>query len=223
MENPKQEIQDVVRSLIQRPTLQRQAETIQKYFASDAKFYHFYIDTGSEPEDGAEDLTSIYQCAEVLLNYRRVEYNHVAYDPEANSVTLLMDIYTRPWFRLFMEASFSLLVLLELEDFQAEREVDGRMQSKTLKRIKVQRDYFQRVPSLLFIPIIGDIYASHQLRFVIGRIQALGFRTIRNLVKMLVPAELSQSLLGVWHNAEQQAGAVKEKLEKEVNGQKKDT
>lgn len=219
MENPKQEIQDVVRALIQTPTLQRQAETIQKFFAPDAKFYHFYIDTGSEPQDGAEDLTSIYQFAEVFLNYRRVEYLHVAYDPEANSVTLLMNIYTRPFFRLFMEASFSLLVLLELEDFQAQQEVNGEVQTKTLKRIKIQRDYFQRVPSLLFIPILGDIYASHTLRFIIGRMQALGFRTARNIVRMLVPEHISRGLLGVWQDAEAEATNVQQRLS---NGLKKE-
>ena len=56
MEDPKIEIIDVVRALVTQPTLQKQADTLRKYFSPDVRFYHYYIDTL-----GIEDLIAVYQ------------------------------------------------------------------------------------------------------------------------------------------------------------------
>ena len=119
MEDPKNDIQDVVRGLVNTPTLMRQAAVLQKYFTEDVKFYHFLINTNG----GREDLTAIYQMAEVGLNYQKVEFQNILYDEQANAIALHMTIYVRPWFLLCTLKTLSFFTLLELEDFTIE--VDG--------------------------------------------------------------------------------------------------
>eukprot|EP00897_Mesotaenium_endlicherianum_P010305 jgi/Mesen1/9302/ME000060S08739 len=57
MENPREEITDVVRGLVTKPSLKQQAEVIHRYFTEDCSFSHFLL----ELRESREDLTAIYQ------------------------------------------------------------------------------------------------------------------------------------------------------------------
>lgn len=48
-----------------------------------------------------------------------------------------------------------------------------------MKKIKVQRDYFQRSPLLSNFPIFGRIYDSDRLRTLIGTLQATTFDILK--------------------------------------------
>ncbi|CAK9219369.1 unnamed protein product [Sphagnum troendelagicum] len=43
---------------------------------------------------------------------------------------------------------------------------------RTVKKIKVERDYFIRSPTLEIIPIIGKIHDSDNIRFFMGHLEA---------------------------------------------------
>jgi hypothetical protein len=65
-----------------------------------------------------------------------------------------------------------------------------------LKKIKIQRDYFIRSPLVQLIPVIGEIYDSEELRFVLGDITSFLFLFFKSLFfwfLRLLPAK-------VWHN-----------------------
>lgn len=111
MQNPAKEIQDVVRGLVEQPTLQRQAAVLQKYFTQDVQFHHFYINTTG----GLKDLTAIYQMAELIGNYQGVEFQNVIYDRTENALVLRMTVFVRP-FRVLPRTGLKFLTLLELED-----------------------------------------------------------------------------------------------------------
>lgn len=66
MEDPANEVEGLVRALVDEPTLQRQAQTLRKFFTNDVEFYHFYINTNC----GLRALIAIYQMSHLFLNYR---------------------------------------------------------------------------------------------------------------------------------------------------------
>lgn len=66
MEDPAAEAEGVVRALVDKPTLQRQADTVHAYFTPDAELYHFYINCNL----GLQALVTIFQMAQLVLNYR---------------------------------------------------------------------------------------------------------------------------------------------------------
>jgi hypothetical protein len=74
MQNPATEIEDVVRGLMEKPTLERQAAVLRRYFTEDVEFTHFHINTTG----GVQDLIAIYQMAELLVNYQGVEFQKIA-------------------------------------------------------------------------------------------------------------------------------------------------
>jgi len=57
---------------------------------------------------------------------------------------------------------------------------------KAVKKIKVQRDYFERSPLLLMIPIVGRIYDSDMIRTIIGGLQATTFDVLRQGLGVLL-------------------------------------
>lgn len=80
MEDPANEVEGVVRALVDKPTLLRQAKTLKKYFTNDVEFYHFYINTSC----GLRALTAIYQIAQLFLNYRYCCRSSSENGPQAN-------------------------------------------------------------------------------------------------------------------------------------------
>ncbi|KAJ7560503.1 hypothetical protein O6H91_04G132700 [Diphasiastrum complanatum] len=186
MQDPKREILDVLRGLVDKPSLRKQAEILRYYFTPDCKFYHFYINIGS----GVEDLICIYQLAELLFNYDGVDVYKVLYEEAENAMAVHCVVYIRPWSKLLRKVELDIFVLLELEDWLNE---DG----KVVKKIRVQRDYFERAPFILAIPIIGDIYASQTLRFLIGLFQARLFMLMRLIFMIFLPKHIAQGLLGL--------------------------
>ncbi|KAH8944312.1 hypothetical protein BDL97_13G104100 [Sphagnum fallax] len=147
MEDPRTDIEYVVRGLVEKPTLRRQAAVLHKYFTPDVQFYHFYINTNG--------------------------------------------VDTRPWLSLGATVSLKFNTLLQLEDWR----VEG---GKTVKKIKVQKDYFLRAPTLQFIPIFGRIYDSDTIRFILGWMMATFFMLARTLFLIFCPATLWHGLIGLW-------------------------
>jgi len=199
MENPKEDVLNVVRTLVTKPTLAGQAETIRRFFSPDVRFYHYYIDTV-----GREELIAIYQFAELVVSYQRVVFDHVAYDEDSDLVVLHMRVYVRPMMRFWIETYFEFITMLELEDVPTENGnargfvaavAETLTPRRPLKRIKVQRDYFERQPILVALPIIGDIYKSEELRFIVGRFQANAFLLVREFVRSFVPWPIIRTVL----------------------------
>lgn len=60
MQDPREDIKDVVRGLLNRPSLKQQAETVQKYCTPGVKFYSLFFNT-----TGRDEMTVIYQLAQV--------------------------------------------------------------------------------------------------------------------------------------------------------------
>lgn len=197
MEDPKRDCIKVVKALCDHPSLIRQAAAIRKYFTPDAAFYHYAINAGGQPDDGYDDIISIYQFAHVIKGYHKVELLHVAYDPEPDIVILRMNLALRPTFRLGWPGRIHILVQLELADYITEELDGGKLREKRVKRVKVQRDFFQRDPIIGLLPIIGDIYLSNTLRFVLGRIHATFVYWGRVFISLFLPADLSQGIFGL--------------------------
>ncbi|CAM6051251.1 unnamed protein product [Sphagnum compactum] len=187
MEDPRTDIEYVVRGLVEKPTLRRQAAVLRKYFTPDVQFYHFYINTNG----GLRDLIAIYQFAELAVNYQGVVFHRILYDDTQNSLALEMTVDTRPWLSLGATVSLKFFTLLQLEDWR----VEG---GKTVKKIKVQKDYFLRAPTLQFIPIFGRIYDSDTIRFILGWMLATFFEFARTLFLIFCPATLWHGLIGLW-------------------------
>jgi len=186
MEDPANEVEGVVRALVDKPTLLRQAKTLKKYFTNDVEFYHLYINTNC----GLRALIAIYQMAQLFLNYSGVDFHNIVYDEAKNSVAVRMTVYMRPWVLLWRTTPLHLFTLLELQDVI----VSGQ----TVKKIRVQRDYFIRSVMVEFIPMIGSIYQSDTIRFIIGNTQALVFLFIQWLVTQLLPPKLWHGWLGLY-------------------------
>lgn len=72
---------------------------------------------------------------------------------------------------------------------------------KTVKKIKVQRDYFEFSPFLRVIPVVGDIYANQNLRFFLGAIEANMFLIGFKLVDMFNPFKLWTAFVGSAHTS----------------------
>ncbi len=116
MEDPRSDIEYVVRGLVEKPTLRRQAALLHKYFTPDVQFYHFYINTNG----GLRDLTAIYQFAELAVNYQGVVFHRILYDDTQNCLALEMTVDTQPWLSLGATASLKFFTLLQLEDWRVE-------------------------------------------------------------------------------------------------------
>ncbi|CAI5993935.1 unnamed protein product [Closterium sp. NIES-65] len=69
---------------------------------------------------------------------------------------------------------------------------------RPLKRVKFQRDFFQRNPVISHLPFIGDLYNAHLPRLLVGEAQARLFRGLRFLLSPLLPREDARGLLGRW-------------------------
>lgn len=69
---------------------------------------------------------------------------------------------------------------------------------QTVKKVKVQRDYFQRDPLVQFIPVIGQIYNSNTLRLIIGNTQALLFQIFQWVITLLLPPKLWHRWFGLY-------------------------
>ncbi|CAI5499928.1 unnamed protein product [Closterium sp. Naga37s-1] len=67
---------------------------------------------------------------------------------------------------------------------------------RQLKRVKFQRDFFQRNPVISHLPFIGDIYNAHLPRLLVGEAQARLFKALRFLLSLLLPREDARGLLG---------------------------
>jgi hypothetical protein len=74
----------------------------------------------------------------------------------------------------------------------------GVQGGKTVKKIKVQKDYFLRAPTLQLIPILGQIYDSDTIRFILGWMLATFFVFARTLFLIFCPATLWHGLIGLW-------------------------
>lgn len=116
MEDPRTDIEYVVRGLVEKPTLRRQAAVLHKYFTPDVQFYHFYINTNG----GLRDLIAIYQFAELAINYQGVVFHRIIYDDTQNCMALEMTVDTRPWLSLGATVSLKFNTLLQLEDWRVE-------------------------------------------------------------------------------------------------------
>ncbi len=116
MEDPRTDIEHVVRGLVEKPTLRRQAAVLRKYFTPDVQFYHFYINTNG----GLRDLIAIYQFAELAVNYQGVVFHRILYDDTQNCLALEMTVDTRPWLSLGATVSLRFFTLLQLEDWRVE-------------------------------------------------------------------------------------------------------
>jgi hypothetical protein len=185
MEHPVKDVKDVVRALVDFPTLKRQEDTLREYFTSDVEFYHPYLNLNR----GLEALIAIFNLAQLILNYSGVDFHTIVYDGVTNCIDLRMTVYIKPWaFLKLRTIPLRFNTLLELSDVI----VDGN----TLKKIKVQRDYFIRSPLLQLIPVFGEIYDSENLRFFLGDTQAFIFLFVKSLVFWI----LRHLPPKVWHN-----------------------
>ncbi|MCO5577960.1 hypothetical protein L7F22_031797 [Adiantum nelumboides] len=179
MEDPREDVKKVIEQLVCRPTLKQQAEALRTYFTPDVHFYHFYINIAG----GRKDLTAIYQMAELLFNYQAVQFTDVIYDESASVVAVNMNVYIRPWMTFYTEHKLVFFVLLELEDYIRE---DG----KKVKLIKVQRDYFDRSPSLSVLPFIGWFYNSVWLHMLLGFMIVILSRSLRYVARVFYPEQM---------------------------------
>nr|XP_024366430.1 uncharacterized protein LOC112277867 isoform X1 [Physcomitrium patens] len=199
MEDPANEVEGVVRLLVDKPTLLRQAETLKKYFTNDVEFYHLYLNTNC----GLRALIAIYQLGQLFLNYSGVDFHNIVYDEVRNSLAVRMTVYIRPWLLLWRTINLELFALLELEDVIVPlSEIDQSgifwQKGQTVKKVKVQRDYFQRDPLVQFIPVIGQIYNSNTLRLIIGNTQALLFQIFQWVITLLLPPKLWHRWFGLY-------------------------
>lgn len=60
MENPREDVKEVVLALLDKPTLNRQAQAVSKYCTPDVLFYYLFFNV-----QGTEAMTVIYQIAQV--------------------------------------------------------------------------------------------------------------------------------------------------------------
>jgi nucleoid-associated protein YejK len=115
MQDPAKEIEGVVRGLVEKPTLERQAAVLRKYFTEDVEFTHFYINSTG----GVKDLIAIYQMAQLFVHYQSVEFQAIVYYKSANALTVRMTVYVR-FLGFLPVTNLKLLTLLELEDHKTE-------------------------------------------------------------------------------------------------------
>jgi len=70
---------------------------------------------------------------------------------------------------------------------------DAIQNGKTVKKIRVQRDYFIRSPIVQLIPIVGELYNSDWLRFLLGNTQALLAQFFLWLLTLVLPPKLGHA------------------------------
>ncbi|KAH7429531.1 hypothetical protein KP509_09G054300 [Ceratopteris richardii] len=191
MEDPVKEIPALARGLLERPSFRQQAQLLQHYFAADAQFHHYLVDVNT----GIDDIVAVYQMAHAVSNYQAVVVQKILYDRTTDHMALKIMVYSRPWISFYREIASELLVQLHLEDW---RQPDG----KVLKRVKMQRDFFERDPFLMALPVIGPIYGSTKLRFLIGYVEAFAFESLRYLFTLFLPSRIKHGLLGLWVHAQ---------------------
>ncbi len=112
MEDPRNEIRDVVLGLTNHPSLKGQAAVLQKYFTQDVEFYNVWLNA-----KGLANLICIYNMGEVFLNYVGCEFQNIAYDETNNNLSVCVYVFIRP--RAFLSLHLAYLrcnVNLELED-----------------------------------------------------------------------------------------------------------
>ncbi|KAG6548877.1 hypothetical protein Mapa_009640 [Marchantia paleacea] len=190
MEDPVEEISGVLRGLLKRSTFQQMADVLTENFTEDAQFYHPYVNVG--PATGLTAIIAVYQYALFFVNYQDVFIHDIVYDAAKNILAVRMTVEVKPWVLLWRTVNLRFFTELQLEDLT--EEVTG----KRVKKVKVQRDYFIRWPLLQAVPIIGDIYDSDKLRFLIGRITSAFTRTVQGTYQAIVPAKLKNALFEFW-------------------------
>ncbi|KAI5077459.1 hypothetical protein GOP47_0007283 [Adiantum capillus-veneris] len=187
MEDPKTEIVDVVRGLVGRPSFKQQAEVVRHFYAPDARLHHYLVDVYT----GVEDIIAVYQWFHACFNYEAVAVQKVLYDRTTDHMAVKVLVFSRPWISLGREVSMEILIHIHLEDWP-------QPNGKVLKRIKLQRDFFERDPIIQILPIIGPIYSSEKIRFMLGRLEAATFESLRYFVTFFLPSHIKHGLLGLW-------------------------
>lgn len=162
----------------------------------------------------------MYQFADLIFRYDHVEIRSAVYDPEPDVAGLRVDIYVRPILRFGFKGLIKLFVFLELEDFHVDVQEGDNMKRKTLKKIKIQRDYFFRDPITCMLPIIGDIYLSDTLRFFLGRTQATIIRMVRMLAGQILPSDVGAGFFGYGYKAEQELQSFLKQASEDIVGKK---
>ncbi|KAG6541267.1 hypothetical protein Mapa_017318 [Marchantia paleacea] len=188
MENPGEEVADVVRALVKKPTFKQQADVIRQYFTPDATFFHVYVNVYK----GHAPVTAIYQYGMFVANYQDVIIRSVIYDAKVNCVGVRMTVICKPWLLLWRSLNLELFTHLELNDSQDVKS------GKTIKRIKTQKDYFLRDPLIQLIPIVGPLYDSDSVKFVLGGILTQAFRTVQSAYFMVVPKSVQSCAFSFW-------------------------
>ncbi|KAG0579216.1 hypothetical protein KC19_4G082600 [Ceratodon purpureus] len=222
MENPREDVKDVILGLLDRPTLRGQAAVLKKYCLPDVEFFYLYFNT-----KGLREMTVIYQVAQILANYQGVTFDQISYDETTNLVNIWTHVMLRPW-PLYWRGNIplSIFTVLELEDVEPKRpddvaevtlekftdawsydpllaksvgsrqDIKGKRTPRTVKMIKTQRDWFEFSPIIRVIPFVGDIYANQHLRFTLGNIVAETAMVGLKLLEFLLPSKLEKTIFG---------------------------
>ncbi|KAL3694824.1 hypothetical protein R1sor_008475 [Riccia sorocarpa] len=190
MEDPEREVPLVLKKLLRRPTFESMADTIRQYFTEDIAFYHLYANVA--PTVGISVYTLLFQFMVFFINYQEPLVHDMVYDEKKNMMAVRMTVRTNPW--IFLWRTVNLQFLIEFEF----RDVIDENTGKVLKKIKVQRDYFIRSPIVQLIPIIGNIYDSERLRYIVGESTAATIRFIVRTYDLLVPAKLREDVFEFW-------------------------
>ncbi|KAK8227175.1 hypothetical protein HDK77DRAFT_484304 [Phyllosticta capitalensis] len=113
MENPEQEISQVVRSLTQSPpSVQR--ETIDKYFTRNATLVHPFCRTGKF-RNSRLLIHGLYRCYKIMSPRVDISINSVAFDKQNLILYVHVSQIFRIWFIPFHYAPVSLVTVLQLE------------------------------------------------------------------------------------------------------------
>ncbi|CAM6056976.1 unnamed protein product [Sphagnum tenellum] len=108
MEDPRNEIRDVVLGLTDHPSLKGQAAVLQKYFTQDVEFYNVWLNA-----KGLANLICIYNMGEVFLNYVGCKFQNVAYDETNNNLAVCVCAWmVATW--IFVMMWHSLLAIFEV-------------------------------------------------------------------------------------------------------------
>ncbi|KAL3694825.1 hypothetical protein R1sor_008476 [Riccia sorocarpa] len=190
MEDPVREAIPVLKKLVNRPTYKSLADTLRQYFTEDVAFYHIYGNV--RPSKGLSVYIPVFQLMLLLVNYQDVEVHDLVYDEKKNLMVIRMTVRTKPW--IFRWRTLNLTLLTELEFRDTVDENSG----KVLKKIKVQRDYFLRSPLLQLIPVVGDLYDSDKLWYIVGEVSTTAIGFIVHAYNLLVPAKLRGAAFEFW-------------------------
>ncbi|KAE8215704.1 hypothetical protein CF327_g1062 [Tilletia walkeri] len=147
MENPVEEVANVVKGLVQAQDAAEQRAYMQKYFAPDASFDHPLVQVAPGPNSRDAGMLPIYQWLRCMFS-SKIDVHSAAFDENNNK--LYVDatqflIPSIPFFRPFFGPAARLVVVLTLQRGQ-----DGKFY------IKRQEDLYQ--PQVLpfgFLPGLG--------------------------------------------------------------------